>query len=307
MRRLILVLAFIANSIYLVPTSSAAAVCTALNVPTVARDGTTVSVTSIDLVEKTGSFQLTISYKLLNATQDKKIDEGSFKIFYNDGTSTPQYGFFGSLFPSDSLTRSHTWEYLKSVSPTVISYNADFSAEIPSVNDLNWAIPGRSCDLTSAVKAEAEKVAKEKAASDKVEADKADAIKAAAEKAAAEKEREAAAGISLQIKTELNIIANALLANVDMLLAKTLSSSTRQEVLSLQSALKREVYEFNLGLLFKGRLVEMYKSNLNDLNAQYLKISANLKTTTTISCVKGKIVKKVTAIKPVCPKGYKKK
>lgn len=28
---------------------------------------------------------------------------------------------------------------------------------------------------------------------------------------------------------------------------------------------------------------------------------------TTISCVKGKLVKKVTAVKPVCPKGYKKK
>jgi hypothetical protein len=28
---------------------------------------------------------------------------------------------------------------------------------------------------------------------------------------------------------------------------------------------------------------------------------------TTITCVKGKLTKKVTAIKPVCPKGYKKK
>jgi membrane protein involved in colicin uptake len=28
---------------------------------------------------------------------------------------------------------------------------------------------------------------------------------------------------------------------------------------------------------------------------------------TTITCVKGKLVKKVTRVKPVCPKGYKKK
>jgi hypothetical protein len=28
---------------------------------------------------------------------------------------------------------------------------------------------------------------------------------------------------------------------------------------------------------------------------------------TTIRCIKGKLVKKVTAVKPVCPKGYKKK
>lgn len=27
----------------------------------------------------------------------------------------------------------------------------------------------------------------------------------------------------------------------------------------------------------------------------------------TITCVKGKLIKKVTAVKPVCPKGYKKK
>ena len=29
--------------------------------------------------------------------------------------------------------------------------------------------------------------------------------------------------------------------------------------------------------------------------------------TTTITCVRGKLVKKVTGVKPVCPKGYKKK
>jgi prophage DNA circulation protein len=37
-----------------------------------------------------------------------------------------------------------------------------------------------------------------------------------------------------------------------------------------------------------------------------VKISAAVKKTT-ITCVKGKIVKKVTGVKPVCPKGYKKK
>ena len=28
---------------------------------------------------------------------------------------------------------------------------------------------------------------------------------------------------------------------------------------------------------------------------------------TTITCINGKLIKKVTAVKPVCPKGYKKK
>ena len=34
---------------------------------------------------------------------------------------------------------------------------------------------------------------------------------------------------------------------------------------------------------------------------------ATLLKKTTITCVKGKLVKKVTGVKPVCPKGYKKK
>ena len=41
------------------------------------------------------------------------------------------------------------------------------------------------------------------------------------------------------------------------------------------------------------------------------RIEADAKATelkrTTIRCVNGKLIKKVTAIKPVCPKGYKKK
>ena len=34
---------------------------------------------------------------------------------------------------------------------------------------------------------------------------------------------------------------------------------------------------------------------------------AAAKKKTTLTCVKGKLTKKVTAVKPVCPKGYKKK
>ena len=37
------------------------------------------------------------------------------------------------------------------------------------------------------------------------------------------------------------------------------------------------------------------------------KAAVAAKKKTTITCVKGKLTKKVTAVKPVCPKGYKKK
>ena len=43
-----------------------------------------------------------------------------------------------------------------------------------------------------------------------------------------------------------------------------------------------------------------------ELQAQVAKLAAAQKQTT-ITCVKGKITKKVTGLKPVCPSGYKKK
>lgn len=129
--------------------ANAADTCSQLNVPTVADDNLTITVTAMTITEKAGSFQLTINYKMLNGTSDKKIDEGSFKIFYTDGSSEPQYGFFGTLFPGDSKDRSHTWEYLKSKTPMSISYNAGFFSSAPSPLKLNWAPPGQICNLVS--------------------------------------------------------------------------------------------------------------------------------------------------------------
>jgi hypothetical protein len=381
MKRITLALVILASTAFAVPSSSAASTCTSLNVPTVAEDGTTVTMTSINLLEKTGSIQLTISYKLLNATADKKLNEGSFKIFYDDGTSTPQYGFFGYLFPGDSLIRSHTWEYLKSALPLVISYNAGFFSNSASADNLNWAIPGKPCVLvssadkaaadkaaadkaaadkaaaekTAADKAAAEKTAADKAAADKAAADKAAADKAAAEKTAADKaaadkaaaektasdkaaadkaaaektasdkaaadkaaaektaaDKAAAEKIlvmdaSSQIRGELNSLAQQLLSSLQELLSRTSSATIKKEILGLQYEVNREIKEFNQGILFQGALVEMYKTDLANLNAKYLKLKGTTSSKVTITCVKGKLIKKVTALKPVCPSGYKKK
>jgi hypothetical protein len=131
------------------PVGSAAGTCSQLNVPGLADDNLTITVTAMTTTEKSGSFQLTINYKMLNGTSDKKIDEGSFKIFFTDGTSEPQYGFFGTLFPGDNKERSHTWEYLKSKTPMSITYNAGFFSSAPSPLKLNWAPPGQICSLVS--------------------------------------------------------------------------------------------------------------------------------------------------------------
>ena len=51
---------------------------------------------------------------------------------------------------------------------------------------------------------------------------------------------------------------------------------------------------------------------LNDFKGEVLSVIAQAKTSVstqniTITCVKGKLTKKITSAKPVCPNGYKKK
>ena len=226
-------------SLLIAPSAQAADSCATLNVSTLADDNLTVTMLSMNSVEKTGSYQLTISYKLLNATADKKIDEGAFKIFFTDGTSEPQYGFFGSLFPGDSKERSYTWEYLKSQSVMDVSYNAGFFSSAPSSSKLNWAVPGQSCTLISP------------------------AVKAAADKAAAE----------LKAKQEAD--------------AKAAADKAAAELKAFQESEAKAAADFMAKQLAEAKAAATKKS--------------------TITCVKGKTIKKVTATKPVCPKGYKKK
>ena len=187
---------------------------------------------------------------MLNGTSDKKIDEGSFKIFFTDGSSEPQYGFFGAFFPGDSKERSYTWEYLKSKTPMDISYNAGFFSNSPSALKLNWAPPGQSCNLVSP------------------------AAKAAADKAAAEK---VAAAIDAANKSTDAANAKADAANKAAELAA--------QIAALNAKIEAE---------------KVAAANLA------LKSSKSAKAST-ITCIKGKLIKKVTAVNPVCPSGYKQK
>lgn len=93
---------------------------------------------SIERTEDVGSIRLTISYTLANGTADKELDEKGFKLFFTDGTATPQYGFFGSLFPGQSKSRTYTWEFLKTKTPNVVEYGSDFFADIPTPGYPKW-------------------------------------------------------------------------------------------------------------------------------------------------------------------------
>lgn len=111
-----------------------------LGAPALAPGGLTVTLNSLQIVEKSGSTQLVINYSQKNNTADKKLDEGSFKLFFTDGTSEPQYGAFNSFFPGDGNTRSYTWEWLKGKEPWLIEWEAGFFTAKPTATGLKWKV-----------------------------------------------------------------------------------------------------------------------------------------------------------------------
>ena len=139
------------------------------------------------------------------------------------------------------------------------------------------------------LKAAAAKVAAElKAAAEKLAADKTVAeLKAAAEKAAAE----------LKAKIEADKTAADLKAAADKAAAE-LKAVAEKAAADLKAAADKAAAE--------KALADAKASAAKILAAAKAKAAAALKKTT-ITCVKGKLTKKVTAVKPVCPKGYTKK
>ena len=131
-----------------------------------------------------------------------------------------------------------------------------------------------ACDAVCiAAKAAADKAAADKAAADKAAADKAAADKAAADKAAADK---AAADKAAADKAAADKAA----ADLKM----------KEEA---QAAADKLIAEAKIAAA-------------KILAAAKAKAAATAKKTT-ITCIKGKLTKKVTAAKPMCPSGYKKK
>ena len=314
MKRSILLVIGLLISLIVSTPSQAAESCAQLNVPTVADDSLTVTMLSISTVEKTGSYQLTINYRLTNLTSDKKIDEGSFKLFFADGSSTPQYGFFGSFFPGDSRERSYTWEYLKALTPMNVSYNAGFFSSQPSALKLNWAPPGFSCTLISpAAKAAAELKAKQEAeakAAAELKAKEEAAAKVAAEAKAAADKATAESNRREQTISVSTLISGPILLNASGLPFKV-STTSNLSVFAYNST--NNVCEFANGVIktkTSGRCVIAFSQEGNsefkpatNLILDFSIVSAAK--STTITCIKGKLTKKVTALKPKCPTGYK--
>jgi hypothetical protein len=237
MKRILLIFALSFSTLTFTQPAQSAELCAPLNVGLVADDNLTVTMKSIVITEKTGSNLLTITYNQLNATADKKLDEGSFKLFFADGTSEPQYGGFNYFFPADTRDRSYTWEFLKTKEPLVIGYNAGFFSAKYDTSKLNWVLPGKPCNLAP-TPPPVDWTGKQRYTSD------------------------------LDYKlcvSGAEISGTKPNCGLDPAVAKANASSKAAQ------------------------------DKIKAIKSQ------------TITCVKGKVTKKVTAVKPKCPAGYKKK
>lgn len=104
--------------------------------------GLTVSLESLEMTEKTGSYEYAIEYTLENET-DGGIDEGGFQLYPADPDNDPlqQYGGFSELFPGDTVSRSYTFEEEKSIEFNTLAYHPDqFFRQTPPTDALVWPV-----------------------------------------------------------------------------------------------------------------------------------------------------------------------
>jgi hypothetical protein len=93
--------------------------------------GLTVTLDSLELTEKTESYEYAIEYTLENET-DGAIDESGF---------LQQYGSFGELFPGDTVSRSYTFEEDNSIKFNTLAYHPDqFFRQTPPSDALVWPV-----------------------------------------------------------------------------------------------------------------------------------------------------------------------
>ena len=190
--------------------------------------------------------------------------------------------------------------------PMNIEITANCSSRCGSTNAVPAPVPSttaNSIDQAAAIDA-ANKAAADKAAADKAAADKAAAdlkakqeadAKAAADKAAADlkAQQEAAEKAAADLKAQQEADAKAAAEKVatDLKAKQAADAKAAADLKAKQAAAAKAAAA-------KAAAAKI----LADAKA---KAAAAKKTT--ITCVNGKLTKKVTAIKPVCPKGYKKK
>ena len=163
-------------------------------------------------------------------------------------------------------------------------------------------VPECNIDFTVRNFTPAEKAAADKAASDKAAEDKAAADKAAAEKAAAGKAaQDKVAADKAEIRNLLDSVANqiaSLKLKYGANIVRVQQSTLDRLNLAFQVVNESGYSEIHL-------LAQKVQSELLAREQVFAKEKSALKKTT-ITCIKGKVAKKVTAVNAKCPVGYKK-
>ena len=185
-------------------------------------------------------------------------------------------------------------------------------------------VPSTVAQLEAEVKAIAEKLrdgtadnseADQKAAAEKAAAEKAAAdLKAAAAKVAAELKAAAEKIAADKSVAELKAMAEKAAAELKAKIAADKAAADLKAAADKAAAELKAVAEKAAADLKAAADKAAAEKVLADAKASAAKILADAKAKaaaalkkTTITCVKGKLMKKVTAVKPVCPKGYTKK
>lgn len=114
----------------------------ALNTPyTSSENNMTVTMKNIETINHEGFNEYRITYLQENKTTDSVIPEGTFKIFYDDGSSEAQYGFFDDLYPGESRERVYSFKSVLTKNPLLVEYSSDnFFNPLPSENTLKWRL-----------------------------------------------------------------------------------------------------------------------------------------------------------------------
>jgi hypothetical protein len=154
-----------------------------------------------------------------------------------------------------------------------------------------------------------------KAALEKVAIEKAEAEAKAAAEFRAKQEAEAKAAAELKAKQEAGAKAAAeivdrarvakAIADLNVKFKSLQKSYTATQLVKIRAGLDWANITWSTGL--QGFQYRGFEQSVISLAVEWDDFIVKNPLKTTITCVKGKLVKKVTAVKPVCPAGYKKK
>ena len=181
--------------------------------------------------------------------------------------------------------------------------DAKAAADLKAKQDAEAAEAKAAADK-AAEDLKAKQEAEAKAAAELKAKQEADAKEAADLKAKQEAEEKAAA--ELKAKQEAEAKAAADLKAKQEAEAKAALDKAAADLKSKQEADAKAAADKAAADLKAKKAAEAKAAAAKILAAAKAKAAA-AKKKTTITCVKGKLIKKVTAVKPVCPKGYKKK